>query len=479
MPFSRISEGIKPTNKIQVPNPTNQILSRQFLSFAVMSKISFLCIKEDNVQYTKTNLITTLHLMGCKPKPAIDISEIIFSWIEKEPEKVKDLNNIQIDLKNEPLEILKVNHCGSLKQLSLEITKVLTELIQYNRSNIAVVPRKLFIDMVKISLCIHEHVHKENGQSKIEEFLIASQVHERKIPLIILFGGTSGCGKSTLAALLASRIGINQVLSTDSVRHMLRTFISEKENPVVFASTYHAYESLKDSKLTGKELVLEGYYQQSRAVTDYLDKFIEKTVHRKTSLIVEGVHLTSQYVLSCMERFPNILPFFIFISNEVKHRERFAVRAKYMTLDKQTNKYVQYFDCIRIIQGENQQNAMLHNIPTIDNTSVDRSIASIMDAIFHSLKHLYAGESLYDKETKKSTIKVRSTLPKYAWSSKSMLKLIIKKNKDDKEERKEVARKGVVVVEQPKPVEKVEEVDVKDDLSDTGNDSDVSLLEYS
>lgn len=37
-------------------------------------------------------------------------------------------------------------------------------------------------------------------------------------------------------------------------------------------------------------------------------------------------------------------------SNEAKHRERFAVRAKYMTLEPTVNKYVKYIRNIRTIQ---------------------------------------------------------------------------------------------------------------------------------
>jgi hypothetical protein len=37
------------------------------------------------------------------------------------------------------------------------------------------------------------------------------------------------------------------------------------------------------------------------------------------------------------------------LSAQAKHKERFAIRAKYMTLDARVNKYIQYFKNIRII----------------------------------------------------------------------------------------------------------------------------------
>ncbi len=54
----------------------------------------------------------------------------------------------------------------------------------------------------------------------------------------MLLAGTSGTGKSTLAGLLAARLGISTVLSTDSVRHMLRSFTPQNANPLLWASTY-------------------------------------------------------------------------------------------------------------------------------------------------------------------------------------------------------------------------------------------------
>lgn len=35
---------------------------------------------------------------------------------------------------------------------------------------------------------------------------------------------------------------------------------------------------------------------------------------------------------------PTCIPFLIYISNESKHKERFAIRAKYMTIDPRHNK---------------------------------------------------------------------------------------------------------------------------------------------
>lgn len=56
--------------------------------------------------------------------------------------------------------------------------------------------------------------------------------------MTVLLAGTSGTGKSTLASLLAARLGVTTILSTDSIRHMMRGFTSEAASPLLWASTY-------------------------------------------------------------------------------------------------------------------------------------------------------------------------------------------------------------------------------------------------
>ena len=54
----------------------------------------------------------------------------------------------------------------------------------------------------------------------------------------MLLAGTSGTGKSTLSSLLGSRLGISTVLSTDTIRHVMRNFVAKEDDPIIFASTY-------------------------------------------------------------------------------------------------------------------------------------------------------------------------------------------------------------------------------------------------
>lgn len=138
--------------------------------------------------------------------------------------------------------------------------------------------------------------------------------------------------------LQGSRLGITTVVSTDSIRHMMRSFADEKQNPLLWASTYHAGEYLdpvavaeskakrRTKKLKGsrgvnsssqktpdaesnsnsnttelisdKQMAVEGYKAQSEMVIDSLDRLITTWEERKESVVVEGVHLSLNFVVS-------------------------------------------------------------------------------------------------------------------------------------------------------------------------------------
>ncbi|KAL8263004.1 hypothetical protein R6Q59_024353 [Mikania micrantha] len=263
----------------------------------------------------------------------------------------------------------------------------------------------------------------------------------------------------------ASRLGITTVISTDSIRHMMRSFVDENQNPLLWSSTYHAGEHLdpiavseakarrkakkevngafdattnqpasKDgSSLTTVELIspkqmaIEGFKAQSEMVIDSLDRLITAWEERKELVVVEGVHLSLNFVMGLMKKHPSIIPFMIHITNEDKHMERFAVRAKYMTLDPAKNKYVKYIRNIRTIQEYLCNRADKHLVPKINNTNVDKSVAAIHATVFSCLRRREAGEQLYDPTTNTVSVvdeEYRNQCAANSLGSKGMFQLI-------------------------------------------------------
>ncbi|MEZ5670818.1 MAG: AAA family ATPase, partial [Alphaproteobacteria bacterium] len=57
-------------------------------------------------------------------------------------------------------------------------------------------------------------------------------------PVVVVLSGAPGVGKSTVATRLANRLGIARVVTTDTIREVLRTVIPASVLPELHASTY-------------------------------------------------------------------------------------------------------------------------------------------------------------------------------------------------------------------------------------------------
>ncbi|KAL3828481.1 hypothetical protein ACJIZ3_017283 [Penstemon smallii] len=446
----------------------------------VMAKLLYVVVVEEekewstsSFRYTRSVLQSTLQLMGCKARHAFKISQRVFEKMRQESLVSGCAGASQQDVKvlHHKTESY-ADSCLNKKDVdnvALEDKSKSKPFELYKRRTTVVVRRNFFLDVVCEALSEYKYV----GPNQRADLILACRLRERKESVTVLLCGTSGCGKSTLSALLGSRLGITTVVSTDSVRHMMRSFVDEKQNPLLWASTYHAGEYLdpvavaeakdkrKAKKSTGvsastakenafnnsttgksegnstttdlispKQMAVEGFKAQSEMVIDSLDRLITAWEERKESVVVEGVHLSLNFVMGLMKKHPSIIPFMIYISNEEKHLERFAVRAKYMTLDPAKNKYVKYIRNIRTIQEYLCNRADKHLVPKINNTNVDKSVAAIHATVFSCLRRREAGEQLYDPVTNTVTLvheEYRNQCTANSLSSKGMFQLIQRK----------------------------------------------------
>lgn len=413
------------------------------------AKLLYIVVVDESAssfRYTRSLLHSTLQLMGCKPRHAFEISRRVFDVIRGDHHSPGDTARVQ------RYEVAEATPTASPRQFQFEL---------YKRRTTVLLPRDLFLDLVCDALALYKYV----APNQRADLMVACRIRERKESITVLLCGTSGCGKSTLSTLLGSRLGITTVVSTDSIRHMMRSFVEEKENPLLWASTYHAGECLDpvavaeakarrkakkrsgissssnidyeksgaltekvDGKSIGKkQMAIEGYKAQCEMVIDSLDRLITAWEGRKESVVVEGVHLSLNFVMGLMRKHPSIIPFMIYISNEGKHTERFAVRAKYMTLDPTKNKYVKYISNIRTIQEYLCSRADKYLVPKVNNTNVDRSVASIHATVFSCLRRRANGDHLYDPDSNTVAVvndEYKNQCVANSMSSKGMFKLI-------------------------------------------------------
>lgn len=76
------------------------------------------------------------------------------------------------------------------------------------------------------------------ASSIISRVKISDKIITGSYSLIILLGGACGTGKSTLASTLSSLMKISDVVSTDTLRHILRSHLPKEGHEPLFGSTY-------------------------------------------------------------------------------------------------------------------------------------------------------------------------------------------------------------------------------------------------
>ncbi|KAJ4910961.1 P-loop NTPase domain-containing protein LPA1-like protein 1 [Raphanus sativus] len=369
---------------------------------AETTKVMYIVVVDDDdvdgnwkewFRYTRPVLQSTLQLMGCKARHAFKISRRVFELIRSEGSLILSPSHAKESVFNKTSDAPSATTDDVDKSRSKPFE-------MHKRRTTVVVPREIFVNVVCDALAEYKYV----GHDQRADLILACKIRERKESVTVLLCGTSGCGKSTLSALLGSRLGVTTV---------------EDDTTTVAAAL-----------LSHKHMAVEGFKAQSEMVIDNLDRLITSWEERKESVVVEGVHLSLNFVMGLMKKHPSIVPFMVYISNEEKHLERFAVRAKYMTLDPEKNKYVKYIRNIRTIQDYLCKRADKHLVPKINNTNVDKSVAAIHATVFSCLRRREAGEQLYDATTNTVSViddEYRNQCTADSLSSKGMFQLIQRK----------------------------------------------------
>jgi hypothetical protein len=136
-----------------------------------------------------------------------------------------------------------------------------------------------------------------------------------------------------------------------------------------------------------------------------------------------------------MKRFDEVLGFVVVIRKKSKHRERFAVRSKYMTIDPKQNKYVENFDSIRSIQKSFIKKAENKLVPIVSNSNLDRSLGLIHATIVKCIRKKSKGVPFFDTELSKacSVYEEFNYLSRNIWSS-SKAHSLVKKTRVNKQE---------------------------------------------
>lgn len=170
-------------------------------------------------------------------------------------------------------------------------------------------------------------------------FTYKPKVTER--PQLILISGCTGTGKSTFGMTVALNQGILKCISTDSVRQVMRSFITPSISPALHRSSY-----------SGNGDAVENWRECCQVMEDSIDGLVEDAIKRGVSLVLEGVHIVPSNRL--IDKWKSVggdaLGCLLVITDEKEHRDLISLRGE--LTKKGSEKQNNAFHRIREIQQE-------------------------------------------------------------------------------------------------------------------------------
>jgi 2-phosphoglycerate kinase len=209
-------------------------------------------------------------------------------------------------------------------------------------------------------------------------------------PVIILIGGTTGVGKSTIATQLAHRLGIVRIISTDSVRQVMRAFFSPALMPALHFSSFDAGGAVRTPLADHLDPQVVGFAEQAQMVTTGVSALIERAISEGNSMVLEGVHLVPGYLTPVRPDEALVLPMVVMVRDEELHRSHFLVRDRETNGRRPVRRYLQNFQQIRGIQEFILGRAEAEGTLVVENVGIDDTMGEVVDALYRLIERTVA-----------------------------------------------------------------------------------------
>ncbi len=212
-------------------------------------------------------------------------------------------------------------------------------------------------------------------------------------PLILLLGGASGVGKSSLALEVARRLSIGRVMSTDSIRDVMRVMVSNDLVPTLHVSSFEAHSRLVSEVSEGGDPVVEGFLEQSRTVAVGVRAVIERAIAEGTNTALDGVSLVpGLFNLADWQDRAHV--FFLVAADEDREslHGHLIARAEGPG-SRASDRYMQNFKEILRIQEDLLERAEARGIPVVDVQDLESAAQQVVSYVVDQLGERLAAEA--------------------------------------------------------------------------------------
>lgn len=180
--------------------------------------------------------------------------------------------------------------------------------------------------------------------------------------VIIALAGAPGVGKSTLATRLAVRLGITRVVTTDTIREVLRSIISRTVLPELHISTYETTQTHPGDPPLG------AFHRQARAVSAATVPVAMRLASEHTSAIIEGVHLMPGFLRQALADHPDapiVVEMTAVLRSTETHRAH-LVRRSHREPTRDGQRHLRHLERIRELQELLIAEAKTAGVPVYD-----------------------------------------------------------------------------------------------------------------
>lgn len=242
---------------------------------------------------------------------------------------------------------------------------------------------RLEIQANELRKLIYNFLMEKTGEHYAVNYWRYNSFSSMNKPLVVLIGGSTGVGKSTIATMLATRLSIVRIVSTDAIREVMRAFFSTELMPTIHTSSFEAESALIHPLPPHVDSVVAGFREQSLSVLVGVRAIINRALKEGTHIIIEGAHIVPGLIAP--EQFPDalIVPLLVTVGDEKMHRSHFYIREVETQGTRPFQRYVEYFDNIRKIQDYIVHLAMVTGVKTIESVNLDSAVSEVVDYIIN------------------------------------------------------------------------------------------------
>jgi 2-phosphoglycerate kinase len=175
------------------------------------------------------------------------------------------------------------------------------------------------------------------------------------------------------------------MLSTDSIRHIMRIMLSPDLMPAIHVSSFDAYRELP---ALGREEdpVIDGFLSQASTVSVGVRAMLDRAIEENTSIVLDGVALVPG-LIDLEEYADRAHVFFLMVGrlDEQAFESQFEARARRQRA-RDAARYVERLEEILKIQRYLLEQADRNNVPIVDNMTVDGSALLVVRHVVESLR---------------------------------------------------------------------------------------------